>query len=125
MPARLRSNPHLLAHELRTPLSILGGWYSLIRDGDVSRTDTPEIWDSAMEACEQAVHRLNFIIGQACDETASTKSIDPETYVRMLRLIDETRLAIDHSTDVLARIRERRDYRRDHRGQPTQTHAAH
>ena len=109
MPRRLLREPHVLAHELRTPLSILAGWYSLVRDGDVSPTGTPAQWALAMTACQQAVDRLNFIISQACDEAMTLEAVaDSPSQGRMQQLIEETRAAIDHSQAILGGVKARR-----------------
>ena len=44
MHRRLLREPHVLAHELRTPLAVLAGWYSLVRDADISPDATPAEW---------------------------------------------------------------------------------
>ena len=54
MPRRLLREPHVLAHELRTPLAVLAGWYSLVRDADISPDGTPAEWARAMAACQDA-----------------------------------------------------------------------
>ena len=101
MPHRLLREPHLLAHELRTPLSVLAGWYSLIEAGDVTPATTS--WDRGMAACHEAIDRLNLVIKQACDEAIDVR--DPAAAERIERLIVETERAIDHSWEILIRIR--------------------
>src|SRR2546423_14267608 len=108
MPRRLLRDPHVLAHELRTPLSILAGWYSLVRDGDISPSQTPKEWESAMFSCQRAVERLNLIISQACEEPGMPEWADPLAYSKMAKLVDESRLAVDHSREVLMRVKARR-----------------
>ena len=108
MRRRLLRDPHVLAHELRTPLSILAGWYSLVRDGDISPSQTPKEWECAMVSCQRAVERLNFIISQACEEPGTPEWADPLAYQRMDQLVNETRLAVDHSREVLTRVKARR-----------------
>lgn len=103
MPPRLLREPHLLAHELRTPLAVLAGWYSLIEAGDVTPS-TPS-WDRAMSACREAVARLNLVIKQACDEATAINARDPAAAERAERLWVETQHAIDHSWQILIRIR--------------------
>lgn len=112
MPRRLLAEPHVLAHELRTPLSILAGWYSLVRDGDVTKTGTPQEWEIGMAACQSAIDRLNFIIAQACDEAEALHR--PEVAGRHqyeTRLFEETVQAIERSRALLARLEERRGTR--------------
>lgn len=103
MPRRLLREPHLLAHELRTPLSVLAGWYSLIDAGDVS-PGTPA-WLSGMTACQEAIDRLNLVIKQACDEASAIR--DGANVERLERIARESQRAIDHSWEVLTRIRTR------------------
>jgi signal transduction histidine kinase len=107
MPRRLLREPHILAHELRTPLSVLAGWYSLVRDGDISAELTPEVWSVAMTACQDAVDRLNLIISQACDE-ASMRPMDGAAFEQFNERLKRTQVAIGHSQRVLAQIRSRR-----------------
>ena len=110
MPRRLLREPHVLAHELRTPLSILAGWYSLVRDGDVTRIDAPEAWKTAMKACQIAIDRLNFIISQACDEAEALRwSVDGEEYGS--RMFEEATAAIGRSRELLSRLEARRPER--------------
>jgi signal transduction histidine kinase len=108
MPRRLLREPHLLAHELRTPLSVLAGWMSLIRDGDISPRSYPDRWQSAMDACQAAVDRLNLVISEACDEATALKRPGPQLS-DVLHLLQATQEAIDHSKEVMDRIRLRRE----------------
>jgi signal transduction histidine kinase len=110
MARRLLRDPHVLAHELRTPLSILAGWYSLVRDGDISATSTPKEWECAMVSCQRAVERLNFIISQACDEASSAEWAHPLIHQRMTKLAEETQSRLDHSREVLTRVKGRRNH---------------
>ena len=107
MPRRLLREPHLLAHELRTPLSVLAGWISMIHDGDVSPQICPEKWDSAMNACQAAVDRLNLVIAEACDEASMVRR-PGQQLSDVLALMEATRQAIDHSQLVMDQIRSRR-----------------
>ena len=109
MPRRLLREPHVLAHELRTPLSILAGWYSLVRDGDVTKAGTPDKWETGMAACQAAIDRLNFIISEACNEPEALRP--PEATVRRLyqtRVFEEAVEAIERSRTLLARFEELR-----------------
>lgn len=109
MPHRLLREPHVLAHELRTPLAILAGWYSLARDGDISAEKNPQEWAMAMAACQQAVDRLNTIINQACDEASALRWPQPGlSDQRIERLVEQTTNAIEHSRAVRHRVRRRR-----------------
>lgn len=123
MPQRLLSEPHVLAHELRTPLSVLAGWYSLARDGDISRSGTPEAWEGAMRACQTAIDRLNYIISQACNEATSLRW--PEQGAaqdqRTAQLVQDATAAIARSRELLAKLehsialeRSRRNGRAQH-----------
>ena len=105
MPRRLLREPHLLAHELRTPLSVMSRWYSLIRDGDI----TPESPHRAcaMQACEDAVDRLNFVIAEACNEAEAMTQLQPDHMHRMLELMEMTTRAIDESERVRELIARR------------------
>ena len=109
MPDRLLREPHILAHELRTPLAVLAGWFSMIRDGDVSPDETPAHWSQAMLACEEAVSRLNILISQACDEVASMKRMRNDRYEELQTSLERTRLAISHSRQVLEAVTQRSD----------------
>jgi signal transduction histidine kinase len=104
MPRRLLREPHLLAHELRTPLAVLAGWYSLIETGDVS--PGTENWNSGMLACREAVDRLNLVIKEACDEVSAIRAYDAAAADRVERLMRETQQAVDHSWEVLTKIRK-------------------
>jgi signal transduction histidine kinase len=109
MPRRLLREPHVLAHELRTPLAILAGWCSLARDGDISAEKDPDEWARAMAACQQAVERLNLIINQACDEARELRWDQPARHdPRVEQLAEQTSRAIEHSRAVLYRVRRRR-----------------
>lgn len=105
MPQRLLREPHVLAHELRTPLAILAGWYSLVRDGDISPERNPEQWAKAIATCEEAIARLNLIISQACDEASSLHwSSSVADNFRLEQLKDQTTHAIEESRRVLQRV---------------------
>jgi signal transduction histidine kinase len=109
MPRRLLREPHVLAHELRTPLSILAGWYSLIRDGDLSKAGNPQEWQAATEACQAAIDRLNFIISQACDEAEALRwPADHAGEQYGTRVFEEATDAIQRSRELLARFEDRR-----------------
>ncbi len=108
MPRRLLREPHVLAHELRTPLAVLAGWYSLVRDADISRESTPAEWARAMAACQDAVDRLNLVISQACDEANSIKRLQGPAYEQFNQLLKRTEAAIIHSREVLVQLQERR-----------------
>jgi signal transduction histidine kinase len=109
MPRRLLREPHVLAHELRTPLSILAGWYSLIRDGDITKAGHPQEWQSAIAACQAAIDRLNFIISQACDEAEALRwPSDTAGEQYGTRVFEEATEAIQRSRELLARYEERR-----------------
>ena len=109
MPRRLLREPHVLAHELRTPLSILAGWYSLIRDGDVTQSGTPREWELAMTACQAAIDRLNFIISQACDEVETLRWPDTGAGAEYgARVFEEATVAIQRSRELLGRFEELR-----------------
>jgi signal transduction histidine kinase len=112
MPRRLLREPHVLAHELRTPLAVLAGWYSLARDGDISANKNPEEWAKAMAACQQAVDRLNLIINQACDEAKALRWNQAARDPRVEELAEQTTRAIEHSRAVLYRAHQRRLGRR-------------
>jgi signal transduction histidine kinase len=112
MPQRLLREPHVLAHELRTPLAVLAGWYSLARDGDISPEKDADQWAKAMAACEQAVDRLNLIINQACDEAKALRWNQPVPDPRVEQLAEQTTRAIEHSRAVLYRAHQRRLERR-------------
>jgi signal transduction histidine kinase len=112
MPRRLLREPHVLAHELRTPLAVLAGWYSLARDGDISASKNPEEWARAMAACQQAVERLNLIINQACDEARALRWNHSAPDPRVEQLVDQTTKAIEHSRAVLHRAHQSRLERR-------------
>jgi signal transduction histidine kinase len=116
MPRRLLREPHVLAHELRTPLSVLAGWCSLIRDGDVHPDRNPQAWELAMAACEDAVARLNLIIAEACDEAERLRLQQPADIARMAQLLASTTAAIDHSRQVLAAVAEERRVRQGRSG---------
>ena len=96
MPRRLLREPHLLAHELRTPLSVISGWCSLIRDGDVRPDATPQEWERAMAACEEAL-----------------KHVKHPQVERIAALLETTSAAIVHSRRVLAHVQQER-VRRGH-----------
>lgn len=100
MPTRLLREPHLLAHELRTPLSGLAGWYSLIATGDV-RPGTVE-GERGLAVCQEAIDRLNFVIDQASDEASALR--ERHSMERVERLARETKQAIDHSYETLLRV---------------------
>lgn len=106
MPRRLLREPHVLAHELRTPLAILAGWYSLARDGDISRMDTPEQWEGAMLACQRAIDRLNFIINQACDEASNLRwpKHGEAGDQRSAQLVEDATAAIARSRELLSKL---------------------
>ena len=108
MPRRLLREPHVLAHELRTPLAVLAGWYSLVRDADISPGGTPAEWARAMAACQDAVDRLNLVISQACDEANSIKRLQGPAYEQFNQLLQRTEAAIIHSREVLVQLQERR-----------------
>ena len=108
MPGRLLREPHVLAHELRTPLAVLAGWYSLVRDADISPDGTPAEWARAMAACQDAVNRLNLVISQACDEANSIKRLQGPAYEQFNQLLKRTEAAIIHSREVLVQLQERR-----------------
>ena len=109
MPRRLLREPHVLAHELRTPLSILAGWYSLIRDGDITKAGNPQEWQAAIAACQGAIDRLNFIISQACDEAEALRwPADRAGQQYRTRVFEEATEAIERSRELLARFEERR-----------------
>ena len=107
MPERLLREPHVLAHELRTPLAILAGWISMVRDGDLSPQSRPADWNEAMSACQEAVDRLNFLISQACDEVASMKRMRDDRYGDFEANLERTRAAITHSRQVLNTLVQR------------------
>lgn len=109
MPQRLLREPHVLAHELRTPLAILAGWYSLVRDGDVSPERDREQWAKGMATCEEAIARLNLIISQACDEASRLhwSSSAGDTF-RLEQLKEQTTHAIAESRRVLQRVNKGR-----------------
>ncbi len=94
MPRRLLREPHVLAHELRTPLSLLAGWYSLMESGDVHPDRTPKAWNSAMAAIQSATARLNILISEACDEAEALKRLEATNYVE---LVEMTSSAIENS----------------------------
>src|SRR5207245_10386471 len=100
MPRRLLREPHVLAHELRTPLAVLAGWYSLVRDADISPDGTPAEWARAMAACQEAVNRLNLVISQACDEAISVKRLQGPAYEQFNQLLQPTEEAIVQFADV-------------------------
>lgn len=105
MPRRLLREPHLLAHELRTPLGLLAGWQSLIDSGDVDRVRTPDQWKMAMEACDRAIRLLNLIIREACDEAGSR--VAESDYQRYLELLESTQHAITRSKELMTRYGRR------------------
>jgi signal transduction histidine kinase len=107
MPRRLLHEPHLLAHELRTPLSILAGWVSLVRDGDIHPDRTPAEWKKAMAACEEAAERLNLIINEACQEAADRAGMNAFEVERVTRLLESTTTALEQSQQVLIKVRQR------------------
>jgi signal transduction histidine kinase len=109
VPRRLLREPHVLAHELRTPLAILAGWYSLVRDADISPERTPAEWARAMAACQEAVARLNLVISQACDEADSINRLKGPAYEQFNQLLKRTEAAISQSRDVLVQLQLRRD----------------
>ena len=108
MPRRLLREPHVLAHELRTPLAILAGWYSLVRDADISPQRTPAEWTRAMAACQEAVDRLNLVISQACDEADSINRLQGPGYEQFSQLLKRTEAAIIQSRQVLVQLQRRR-----------------
>ena len=105
MPRRLIHDPHLLAHELRTPLGILAGWISLARDGDIHPERTPEVWVKAMRACDDAAARLNLIIKQACEEAGDHSHLDPVQIQRVNSLLESTTAALEQSERVLLTVK--------------------
>lgn len=105
MPRRLLHEPHLLAHELRTPLSVLAGWMSLARDGDIHPERTPEQWANAMHACDDAAARLNLIIKEACQEAIDRHQLDPPQVERVSKLLESTTAALEESERVLVAVR--------------------
>ncbi|HEY9286751.1 MAG TPA: histidine kinase dimerization/phospho-acceptor domain-containing protein [Candidatus Dormibacteraeota bacterium] len=107
MPRRLIHEPHLLAHELRTPLSVLAGWMSLARDGDIHPERTPAKWARAMQACDEAAARLNLIIKEACQEGLDQPQLDPVRVERFNSLIESTTAALEQSQRVLISVRRR------------------
>jgi signal transduction histidine kinase len=107
MPGRLLSQPHLLAHELRSPLTILAGWHSLIRDGDIDPTTTPKEWAVAMAAIQDSTDRLNVIIREACQELELSR-LRPEAYQRFTELLAGANLTVARSREVLERVRQGR-----------------
>ena len=110
MPRRLLAEPHLLAHELRTPLAILSGWHSLVRDGDVRPGS--DRWLTAMRAMDEAATRLNVLIAEACDEVEALERLnDPDTG-RLIALVEKSAAAIQHSREVLGRVQTVRRSRR-------------
>lgn len=111
MTRRLLDEPHVLAHELRTPLTVLAGWYSLIREEDISPNATPEQWATAMEACQEAVARLNLIINEACNEATSARRRRGPEYDHIAELLERTQMAVIQSREVLARIQRSRSER--------------
>jgi signal transduction histidine kinase len=115
LPKRLLREPHVLAHELRTPLSVLAGWTSLMRSGDIHPDRTPEAWAAAMTACEEAATRLNILISQACDEIEALHRLRS---TEMDQLMEMTTSAIEHAR----RIRVQVDVSRS--GRPRQSRSA-
>ena len=109
MPRRLLHEPHLLAHELRTPLSVLAGWFSLIRDGDIAAERDQARWQTAMDACQLAVDRLNLVIAEACDEASLLNRRSVPQSAQLQELMDATREAIDESEALMERIQGRRE----------------
>lgn len=107
MPRRLLHEPHLLAHELRTPLGVLAGWMSLARDGDIHPERTPEQWAKAMQACDHAAARLNLIIKEACQEGIDRSQLDPVQVERVSHLLETTSAALEESQRVLVAVRRR------------------
>jgi signal transduction histidine kinase len=106
---RLIREPHLLAHELRTPLGVLAGWCSLLADGDVDPDRTPPQWEIAMKACQDAVARLNVIISEACNEAAALQRGQPDQYAHFSELVEITTAAVGQSRRIREQIhRERR-----------------
>ena len=75
MPRRLLREPHILAHELRTPLALITGWTSLMQSGEIHPDRTPEYWATAMAACAEASARLNILISEACDEAEALEQL--------------------------------------------------
>src|SRR5207247_9228423 len=108
MPRRLLREPHVLAHELRTPLAVLAGWYSLVRDADISPQRTPVEWARAMAACQEAVDRLNLVISQACNEADSSNRLRGPAYEQFNQLLERTEAAISQSREVLVQLQLRR-----------------
>jgi len=108
MPRRLLREPHVLAHELRTPLAVLAGWHSLVRDADISPERTPAEWARAMAACQEAVDRLNLVISQACDEADSINRLQGPGYEQFSQLLQRTEAAISQSRQVLVQLQLRR-----------------
>lgn len=100
MPRCLLREPHLLASELRAPLTVLVGWLSMIRDGDIAPEKTPQGWRSAMNACQEAASQLNLIINQACDEAGRVRLSDGDED-RIAVLLQATTTAIDQSRRLL------------------------
>jgi signal transduction histidine kinase len=101
LPRRLLREPHVLAHELRTPLSLLAGWCSLMQGGDIHPDRTPEQWQQAMEACEQAVARLNILISEACDEAQALRQLQSSGFRDMVEM---TSAAIQHARQIREEI---------------------
>jgi signal transduction histidine kinase len=97
VPRRLLQEPHILAHELRTPLSLLAGWYSMMESGDVHPDRTPQAWSRAMTAIQTATARLNILISEACDESEALKRLETSNY---LELVEMTSSAIEHARRV-------------------------
>jgi signal transduction histidine kinase len=113
MTKSLLREPHLLAHELRTPLSVLAGWYSMIRDGDISPNDKPQEWDRAMDACREAIARLNLVIAQTCDEPSLLMQLEGPQFGEVLALMEKTQDAIEQSRELMGRIEKQKQRHRE------------
>jgi signal transduction histidine kinase len=102
-----------LAHELRTPLSVLAGWYSMIADGDIGPDSKPQEWDRAMAACREAIARLNLVIAQTCDEPSILLQVDAAQFGEVVALMQKTQDAIEQSRDLMGRIEKQKQRHRD------------
>lgn len=103
-PRQLLREPHLLAHELRTPLAILAGWCSLILDGDIGPNTTPREWAEARSACEDAVARLNVTIRATCGEAEALKRWAGPDHRYITELLNRAGKAVDSSQLVRAKL---------------------